>query len=142
MFIPDPNPDFYPSRISEPETRISDPEIRIPDPTAEPKEEGENFFCPSSFCSHKCHKILNNFIFVQVKKIFSARTLRIIVLLTQRFVSKISKIWVWDPRSGTRKKPIPGPGSRVKKAPDPGSATLMEGFSRVSSAHNTVFLSR
>jgi hypothetical protein len=25
---------------------------------------------------------------------------------------KLSKIWVWDPRSGIRKKPIPDPGSK------------------------------
>jgi hypothetical protein len=37
----------------------------------------------------------------------------------------LSNIWVWDPGSEIRKKPIPDPG--VKKAPDPGSgsATLL-----------------
>ncbi len=44
---------------------------------------------------------------------------RIIEVFTQKIVTKPSKIWVWDPRSGIRKKPIPDPG--VKKAPDPGS---------------------
>jgi hypothetical protein len=50
---------------------------------------------------------------------------RIIELLTQKIVNKLSKIWVWDPRSGIRKKPIPDPG--LKKTPDPGSgsATLV-----------------
>ncbi len=43
---------------------------------------------------------------------------RIIELLTQKIVNKLSKIWVWNPRFGIRKKPIPDPG--VKKAPDPG----------------------
>ncbi len=36
--------------------------------------------------------------------------------------NKLSKIWVWDPRSGIRKKPIPDPGSRGSKRhwiPDP-----------------------
>jgi hypothetical protein len=49
---------------------------------------------------------------------------RIIELFTQKIVTKLSKIWVWDPRSRIRKKPFPDPG--VKKAPDPGSrsATL------------------
>jgi hypothetical protein len=46
---------------------------------------------------------------------------RIIELFTQKFVTKLSKLWVWDPRSGIRKKPFPdpGPGPGVKKAPDP-----------------------
>jgi hypothetical protein len=50
------DPDFYSSRF--------------PDPTTAPKEEGENIFCPSSFVSNKYHKIVNNFIFQQVKKFF------------------------------------------------------------------------
>jgi hypothetical protein len=59
---------------------------------------------------------------VPKKKIW-ANFQRIIELFTQKIVNKLSKIWVWDPRSGIRKKPIPG----VKKAPDPGSgsATLV-----------------
>jgi hypothetical protein len=46
-----------------------------------------------------------------------------IILFLNRFrkcflpKAKLSKIRVWDPRSGLRKKPIPAPG--VKKAPDP-----------------------
>jgi hypothetical protein len=50
---------------------------------------------------------------------------RNIEVLTQKIVTRPSKIWVWDLRSGIRKKPIPDPG--VKKAPDPrsGSATLL-----------------
>ncbi len=34
---------------------------------------------------------------------------------TQKVVTKLSKIWVWDPRSGIRKKPFPDPGSRGQK---------------------------
>ncbi len=33
-------------------------------------------------------------------------------LFTPKIVIKLSKIWVRDPRSGIRKKPIPDPGSR------------------------------
>jgi hypothetical protein len=33
-------------------------------------------------------------------------------LFTQKIVPKLTKVWVWDPRSGIRKKPIPDPGSR------------------------------
>jgi hypothetical protein len=40
---------------------------------------------------------------------------RIIEVFTQKIVTKPSKIWVWDPRSGIRKKPIPDPGSRGQK---------------------------
>ncbi len=40
---------------------------------------------------------------------------RIMELFTQKIVSKLSKIRVWDPRSGIRKKPIPDPGSRGQK---------------------------
>jgi hypothetical protein len=57
-----------------------------------------------------------------------------IIDLTQKIVTKLSKIWVWDPgseiwdpRSGIRKKPIPDPG--VKKAPDPGSWIRNTAFS-------------
>jgi hypothetical protein len=42
---------------------------------------------------------------------------------TQKIVIKLSIVWVWDPGSEIRKKPIPVPG--VKKAPDPESATLL-----------------
>jgi hypothetical protein len=52
---------------------------------------------------------------------------RIIELFTQISVNKLAKIWVWNPGSEIRKKPIPDPGSRgKKKALDPGSesATL------------------
>ncbi len=49
---------------------------------------------------------------------------RFIELFTQKIVTKLSKKWVWDPRSGIRKKPIPDPGSRGQKGtgsriPDP-----------------------
>jgi hypothetical protein len=70
-------------------------------------------------------------------KIIWANFQRKMELFTQKIVTKLSKIWIWDPRSGIldprsgiRRKPIPDPG--VKKAPDPGSgsATLlaMPGF--------------
>jgi hypothetical protein len=71
--------------------------------------------------SHKFHKIENYFSVEVPKKKNWANLQRIIELFTQRIVSKFSKIWVWDPRSGIRKKAIPDPG--VKKAPDPGSGS-------------------
>jgi hypothetical protein len=41
------------------------------------------------FCSHKYHKIANNFIFEQVKKICLAKTLQIILLFTQKLDIKL-----------------------------------------------------
>jgi hypothetical protein len=52
-----------------------------------------------------------------LKKKIGANFQRIRELFAKKIVTKLSKVWVWDPRSGIRKKPIPDPG--VKKAPDP-----------------------
>jgi hypothetical protein len=69
-----------------------------------------------------------------LKKKIWANFQRIIELFTQKIVTKLSKIWVRDPRYGIRDPRsgknlfrIPDPG--VKKAPDPGSgsATLKSG---------------
>jgi hypothetical protein len=97
--IPDPN--FYPSRP-------------IPDTGSNnsTKRGGKIFFCPTIFCSHKYHKIVNNFIFEQAKKIDLAKALKVLVLFAQKFVTKLSKLWVWDPEK-TYSEP------RIKKAPDP-----------------------
>ncbi len=80
--------------------------------------------------SHKFHKIENYFSF----EVLWANFQRIIELFTQKIVTKLSKIWVWDPGSEIPPPPgsgknlfrIPDPG--VKKAPDPGSgsATLLK----------------
>ncbi len=66
------------------------------------------------FCSHNFQIIESYFIKIIKKKILE--------LFIQKIVTKLSKIWVWDPGSG-----IPDPG--VKTAPDPGSgsATLSRG---------------
>jgi hypothetical protein len=72
--------------------------------------------CHTFFCNHKFHKIEHYLIFEILNKKFLANFQRIIELSTQKSVTMLSKIWVWDP------------GSRVKKAPDPGSgsATLVK----------------
>jgi hypothetical protein len=62
---------------------------RIPDSKTAMKEK-KSFVIPL-FWSHKFHKI----------------------------VTKLTKIWVWDPGSGKNLFRIPDPG--VKRAPDPGS---------------------
>jgi hypothetical protein len=59
-----------------------------------------------------------------LKKKIWANFQRIIKNFAQKIVTKLSKVWVWDPGSEIREKPIPDPG--VKKAPDPGSATLVQ----------------
>jgi hypothetical protein len=71
--------------------------------------------CHIFFCSHKFHKIKYYFIFEMLKKKIWANFQRIIEVFTQKNVTKLSKIWVWDPRSGIRKKPIPDSGSRGQK---------------------------
>jgi hypothetical protein len=67
------------------------------------------------------NKIENYFIFEMPKKKIWANFQRIIELFAKKIVTKLSKIWVWDP--GSRKNLFPDPG--VKKALDPGSATLL-----------------
>jgi hypothetical protein len=50
-----------------------------------------------------------------LKKKIWANFQRVIELFAQKIVTKLSKIWAWDPRSGIRKKPIPDPGSKGQK---------------------------
>jgi hypothetical protein len=59
-----------------------------------------------------------------LKKKIWANFQRIIEFFTQKIVTKLSKVWVWDPRSGIRKKPIPDLGSTIQgskrhRIPDP-----------------------
>ncbi len=105
IFIPDP--DFYPSRIQK----------------QQQKRGVKKNFCHNFLCSHKFHKIAYYFSFEVLKKKNWANFQRIIELFTQKIFKKLSKIWVWDPRSGIRKKPTPDPGSRGH--PGSGSATLI-----------------
>ncbi len=116
MFIPDPG-----SRISDPGSKNSN------------KREGWKKICCHNFlCSHKFHKTANYFSFEVVKKKICAYFQRIIELFTFLLFTKLSKIWIWDPRSGIRKKPIPDPGFQIQgskrhQIPDPRSrsATLV-----------------
>jgi hypothetical protein len=97
------------------------------------KERDEKKFVVIPFVwSHKFNK-MNYFIFEMVKKKVWANFQRIIELFTQKLVNKLSKIWVWDPGSEIREKPIPDPVSRIQgskrhRIPDPGSgsATLLQ----------------
>ncbi len=113
MFIPDPGSWFLP----------------IPDPGSKNsnKREGWKKICCHNFlCSHKFHNFANCFSFEVLKKKIWANFQRIIEIFTQKIVTKLSKISIWDPGSG--KKPIPDPGSRIQgskrhRIPDPGSGT-------------------
>jgi hypothetical protein len=81
-------------------------------------------WCQTFLFSHKFHKLVHYFRFEVLKKKILANFQRILELFTQKTVTKLSKVWVWDPRSGIRKKPIPDPGSRIQgskrhRIPDP-----------------------
>ncbi len=68
-------------------------------------------------CSHKFDKIVNFVSFEVLKKKIWVNFQRIIELFTQKIVTKLSKVWVWDPGSQIRdpEKPIPDPGSWGQK---------------------------
>jgi hypothetical protein len=54
-----------------------------------------------------------------VKKKILANFQRIIELFTQKIVTKLSKIWVWDPGSGTRDSEKTYSGIKKHRIPDP-----------------------
>jgi hypothetical protein len=74
--------------------------MSIPDPGSKNgnKREWWKKLVVPFFCSHKYHKIKNYFIFKQAKKKIWANLQRILELITHKFVIKLSKIWIWDPR--------------------------------------------
>jgi hypothetical protein len=63
---------------------------------------GEKKFVFITLCSYKFHKIANYFSFGVLKKKSWATFQRIIELFTQKIVTKLSKIWVWNLRSEIR----------------------------------------
>jgi hypothetical protein len=79
------------------------------------KGRGEKKFVVIPFFRAINFTKLNYFIFEMLKKKIWANFHRIIELFTQKIVTKRSKIWVWDPESRIRKKPIPDPRSRGQK---------------------------
>jgi hypothetical protein len=101
-----PDPDFYPSRIPDLGSRIQ---------KQQQKRGVKKNFCHNFLCSHKFLKIAYYFSFGVLKKKIWANFQRIIEFFNKKIVTKLSKIWVWNPRSGIRKKPIPDPGSRGQK---------------------------
>jgi hypothetical protein len=103
-----PDPDFYPSRI--------------PDPKTATKERlKKNLMSYRTFLfSYKFHKIVHYLSFeVQKKKIW-ANFQRIIELFAQKIVTKLSKVWVWDPGSriqGSKRHRIPDPDPQHCSSP-------------------------
>jgi hypothetical protein len=53
-------------------------------------------------CSHRFHKIENYFRFEMLKKKIWVNFQRIVELFTPKIVTKLLKIWVWDPGSEIR----------------------------------------
>ncbi len=92
MFIPDP--DFYPSRI--------------PDPNTAMKDRGEKKFVFIPFFWAIKFTKLNCFIFEMLKNKNWANYQRIIELFTPKIGTKLTKIWIWDPGSGKNLFRIPG----------------------------------
>jgi hypothetical protein len=116
MFIPDP--DFYPFRIPDLGSRIQKQQQNrgVKKIVVKP--------CFGATNSQNCKL----FYFSNAENKIWASFQRIIDLITQKFVTKLLKIWGWDPRSGIRKKIYSGSrireGSKRHRIPDPGSATL------------------
>ena len=101
MFIPDPD-------FTHPGSRIQ----------KHKQKRGVKKICfHSFFCSHKFHKIVNYLIFEMLKKKIWANFQRIIELFTPKIGTLLSKIWVWDPGSGSE---IRDPGWVKIRIRDPG----------------------
>jgi hypothetical protein len=98
-------------------TSVADPGClsRIPDLGSRIQKQlqkrGVNKICCHTFSySHKFKKIVNYFMFEMLnKKIWVNFQIE---LFTRKIVTKLSKIWVWDPRSRFRQKTYSG--SRIQ----------------------------
>ncbi len=115
--------------------------LPIPDPGSKNsnKREGwKKIWCHTFLCSHKFHKLEHYFSFEVLKKKIWSNFHRIIERFTQKIVTKLSKVWVWDPGSEIRDPEKTYSGSRIQgskrhRIPDPGSgsATLLKGQSHL-----------
>ncbi len=86
----------------------------------------KKIWCHNFLCSHKFHKFATYYSFEVLKKKNWANFQRIIDLFTQKIVTKLSKIWGWDPGSGIRdpgsgKNLFRIQGSKRHRIPDPDS---------------------
>ncbi len=112
MFIPDPGSWFLPIPIPDPRSKNSS------------KREGwKKICCHTFFCSHKFHLIENYFIFEMLKKNIWANFQRIIKLFTQKIVTMLSKLSVWDPGSGKNYSGSRIQGPKKYRIPDPQHCT-------------------
>jgi hypothetical protein len=105
VFIPDHGSCFLP--IPDPGSQIPDPGSRIPDPNTAMKDRGKRKFVVLPFFGATSFTKLNYFIFAMLKKKNLGQFSKNYRTFHPKIVTKLSKIWVWDPG--------------VKKAPDPGS---------------------
>jgi hypothetical protein len=106
------DPDFYPSGITDLASRFP----KLKSATKERAEKKIKF--SYLFCRHKFHKIESYFIFEMLKKEIWASFQRIAEVFTQKSVTKLSKIWVWDPGVEIQD---PGSGKNLFRILDPGS---------------------
>jgi hypothetical protein len=93
-------------------------EMFIPDPGSriqkqQQKRGVKNKLLSYLVCCYEFHKIENYFIFEMPKKKILAKFQRIVEDFTQKIVTKLSKIRVWDP----------GPGINLFRIPDPGQGS-------------------
>jgi hypothetical protein len=94
---------------------IRDPGSRIPDLKKQQKRGvKQKLVVILFFCSHKFHKIEYYYIFEMLKKKIWAKFQRIIEVFTQKIVTKLSKIWVWDQGSEIRDPEKTYSGSRIR----------------------------
>ncbi len=104
--------DVYPGSWFLP---FPDPGSRIPEPKTATKDRSEKkflvipFYVATNFTKMKIILVLKCW-----RKNLS-QFKRIIEHFTQKIVTKLSKIWFWDPRSGIQKKHIQDPWSRGQK---------------------------
>jgi hypothetical protein len=78
------------------------------------KDIGEKKFVVIPFFGVINFKKLNYFNFEMLKKKIWANFQRIIEIFTQKIVSKLSKIWIWDPGSEIRDPEKTYSGSRIQ----------------------------
>jgi hypothetical protein len=98
------DPDFYPSRIPDLGSRIQ---------KQQQKRGVKKICCHTFLCSHKFHKIENYFSFEVLKKKIWANFQRIIELFNPKIFTRLSKILVWDPGSGSKRHRISGSATLV-----------------------------
>jgi hypothetical protein len=104
-----PDPDFYPSRIPGLGSRIQ---------KQQQKRGVKKISCHTFLCSHKFHKLKIILVLKCWRKKFGPISKNYKTFYPKNFVTKLSKIWVWDPGSGIRD---PGSGKNLFRTQIQGS---------------------